>query len=593
MDVSGAARFCAVVAIGIAAVNPAAARRELLFFGAAALLAVLTYFCGLDAVGIPTNGDENVYIHIARKTAESGHWLPLAADIEHVRNTTPPLLFWQAIASTGGVADWTLWRLRLPNALYSIATAALLCALLRHLRQQWRSALLAPLIYLAFYSTYRYGRPLLTDAPEVFWLALPGVAVLWTRGALLDSKLLAPLLFGAVVGIACLYKSFALVVPFGLTLAGWQLDRHGYRFRESIVHAAPVILVGCVISLVVFAMWPLLDPDPGAIWRDFVLRENAGKFDGSGGAANYLKSFLWGEWSVWSLMGALLANGGLLAPILLVLMIDAWRRRHSLSSEERLLWIWVIAYFIAYSIPSQRSGRYLLPVMPALAALAALAWTRLPRLAFVVTVAVATALAGAFAIFSMLIVRQAHGELVFSAQYWLVIAAAVALGGVSLAVPRLSRSTAPVLAILLPLAMGLSLSSYAAAPGPYTAATRERLRGEAVFVPCNFLASEEAHRFLLPGADIRSYAEEDRLAADALAARYRFFAAFVPLDQEPQCNGCRVLDERYVVRARHTATTADETPVSQVVRHFFEREVLFESSRAPINPPPYQEACAR
>jgi hypothetical protein len=231
--------------------------------------------------------------------------------------------------------------------------------------------------------------------------------------------------------------------------------------------------------------------------------------------------------------------------------------------------------------------------MPALAALAALSWPRLPRLVFVVVVALATALAGTFAIFSILLVREADGNLVFSTQYWLVIVGAVVLGTVSLAVPRLSRPVVPPLTILLMLAMGLSLSSYAAPPGPYTPGTRESLRGKAVFVPCNFLASEEADRFLLPGADIRSYYEGDELTAEALATRYRFFAAFVPLDQKPGCDGCRVLDQRYVVRARHTATTADETPVSQIVRHFFEREVLFESTRAPIDVPPYHEACAR
>lgn len=573
--------------------SPEAGRRESLFLGAATLLAVLAYLYGLDNVGIPSNGDENVYIHIARKTAESGHWLPLAADIEHVRNTKPPLLFWQAMASTGDGAEWTLWRLRLPSALYSLATAALLFALLRHLRREWRMASLAALVYLAFYSTYRYGRPLLTDGPEVFWLMLPGFAVLWTRGALLDSKVWAPLLFGVAVGIACLYKSFALIVPFGLTLGGWHLERQGYRLRESIAHAAPAILLASVLALGVFALWPLLDPDPGAIWRDFVLRENAGKFDSSAGAAHYVKSFLWGEWSVWSLFGALLADGGLLAPILLVLTIDAWRRRHSLSSEERLLWIWVLAYFIAYSIPSQRSGRYLLPAMPALAALAALAWSRLHRFAFVATVAVATALSGTLAVFSVLLVRQTGGGLMLPFEYWLVVGCAVALGVASLVVPRFARSSAPVLSVLLLLAMGLSLNSYAASPGPYTAATRERLRGESVFVPCNFLAAEEAHRFLLPGADIRSYREKDELTVDALAARYRFFAAFVPLDQTPQCSGCRVLDERYVVRGRHTATTAGETPVSLLIRHFFEREVLFESTRAPADPPPFVEACAR
>jgi 4-amino-4-deoxy-L-arabinose transferase-like glycosyltransferase len=574
-------------------VSTHAARLETLFFSIAALLAAFTYLYGLGDVGIPSNGDENVYIHIARKTAESGRWLPLASDIESVRDTKPPLLFWQGIVSTGGGANWTLWRLRLPNALYSLATAALLFALLRHLRSEWRVASLTALVYLAFYCTFRYGRPFLTDAPEVFWLATVGVAVLWTRGALLDSKVLAPLLFGAALGIACLYKSFALILPVGLAVVGWQLERHGYRIRESLAHAAPVIALSSAIAVAIFALWPLLDPDPGAVWRDFVLRENGGKFGNGAGETHYARTLLWGDRSVWSLFGALLANGGLLAPIVLALIIDAWRLRRSLSSEERLLWIWVIAFFVAFSIPAQRSGRYLLPAMPALAALAALAWLRLPRIAFLASAALATAAAAAMGIVSALLIRQAGGELTLPAQYWLAIGCAVLLGTASLAVPRLAPATAPLLAVVLPLAAGISLSSYAAPPGPYSAATRERLRGEAVFIPCNFLEAEEAHRFLLPGADIRSYAEADALTPDALAARYRFFAAFVPLGETPRCDGCRVLDERYVVRSRHTAAAAGETPARQLMRHLLEREVLFESARAPPRPPPFLEACER
>ena len=562
-------------------------------FAAAALLAVFTYFYGLGDVGIPSNGDENVYIHIARKTLEGGHWLPLAGDIEHVRNTKPPLLFWQGMAATGGGAEWTLWRLRLPNVLYSIATALLLFALVRHLQGQWRAAALAALLYLGFYSTYRYGRPFLTDAPETFWLMLPAVAVLWTRGSLLDSRLRAPLLFGIAVGIACLYKSFALVIPVSFALLGWSLERHNYRARESLTHAIPAIAILAVTAVGIFCLWPLFDPEPAAIWRDFVLRENGGKFTNDSGLWHYVAALLWGSWSVESLFGALLANGGLLAPVLLALMIHAWRERRTLTGEERLLWIWVIAFFIAFSLPSQRSGRYLLPVMPALAALLALRWERLYQTGFVVTVALATVLTGSFALFAWLLVREPGSSLALPVELWLVLALALLLGSGSLLVPRLSRATAPVLAILLSLAMGLSLGAYAGPPGPYSAATRARLRGEAVFVPCNFLAAEEAHRFLLPGADIRSYWEEDAVTPDTLAAHYRFFAAFVPLDQVPGCNGCRVVDERYVVRGRHTAGAAGDAPVAQLVRHFFEREVLFESTRGAAAPPPYVEACAR
>ena len=568
-------------------------RYESLLLGAALLLAILTYFYGLGDVGIPSNGDENVYIHIARKTLESGHWLPLATDIEHVRNTKPPLLFWQGMSSTDHGSQWTLWRLRFPNALYSVATAGLLFALLWRLQKQWRSAAVAALLYLGFYSTYRYGRPFLTNAPETFWLTVPGVAVLWTRGRLLDSRYFVPALFGIAVGIACLYKSFALVVPFSLTLAGWNLERHGYRVRESLTHGVPAVLIAGVTALAIFALWPLLDPDPGAIWHDFVLRENAGKFDSSAGLVNYLGSFFWGSWSVWSLFGALLANGGLLAPILLALIIQAWRQRHSLTMEERLLWIWVIAYFVAFSIPSQRSGRYLLAAMPALAALGALAWSRIHRAGPMTVAVVATLLALGFGFFSVLLIHQTGGDLALPVEFWLVIACVLILGASSIIVPRLQGSTTLLFPILLSLAMGISLNAYAGFPGPYTAATRDRVHGESVFVPCNFLAAEEAHRFLLPGADIRSYAEGDGLSLNELAAHYRFFAAFVPLDHPSVCDGCQVIDARYVVRGRHTATTAGHATIGELAQDFFEREVLFESTRAPDEPPPFEEACAR
>jgi hypothetical protein len=56
-----------------------------------------------------------VYIHIARMTAESGHWLPLQSEIVDTRNTKPPLLFWQAMAAGGWGHHWSLFALRLPS----------------------------------------------------------------------------------------------------------------------------------------------------------------------------------------------------------------------------------------------------------------------------------------------------------------------------------------------------------------------------------------------------------------------------------------------------------------------------------------------
>ena len=56
-------------------------------------LAAALYLFGLGSSYAPTNGDEMVYIHIARMTAESGHWLPLQSEIVDTRNTKLPIPF--------------------------------------------------------------------------------------------------------------------------------------------------------------------------------------------------------------------------------------------------------------------------------------------------------------------------------------------------------------------------------------------------------------------------------------------------------------------------------------------------------------------
>src|SRR5258708_16453485 len=80
--------------------GPRGSGSSLAWQGLVALLAVGTYFYGLDGQHIPKNGDEWPYEHIARLTAESGRLLPLRSELPSMRHTQPPLLFWQWIAST-------------------------------------------------------------------------------------------------------------------------------------------------------------------------------------------------------------------------------------------------------------------------------------------------------------------------------------------------------------------------------------------------------------------------------------------------------------------------------------------------------------
>ena len=96
------------------------ARGLLMLYGLAIILALFTYFYSLDSQHIPKNGDEYPYEHITRMTAASGHWLPLQSELPELRNTKPPLLFWQGITSTNWGTDWSLWSLRWPSVIYTL-----------------------------------------------------------------------------------------------------------------------------------------------------------------------------------------------------------------------------------------------------------------------------------------------------------------------------------------------------------------------------------------------------------------------------------------------------------------------------------------
>jgi len=109
---------------------------------------LVVYLFGLGGSYAPTNGDEMVYIHIARMTAESGHWLPLQSEIAGMRNTKPPLLFWQAIAAGDWGNNWSLWALRLPSIVYTFLTTALLAFFTHRISGNLRTACIAAAVYL-------------------------------------------------------------------------------------------------------------------------------------------------------------------------------------------------------------------------------------------------------------------------------------------------------------------------------------------------------------------------------------------------------------------------------------------------------------
>lgn len=560
-------------------VNPS---RFSLWYIAALLLAVFTYFYGLDSQYIPKNGDEYPYEHITRLTADSGHLLPLQSQLENMRNTKPPLLFWQGIASTGGGKHWTLWDLRYPSVVYTLLTAALLFLLGHKLGGTRETGFIAALTFLAFFTTYRFGRPFLTNPPEVFWLFLPFFVLLyWPKS--FHSRLFVPLLLGISIGLAFLYKSFALGLPATLGLSAWYLHQRQYRVLEFIQQDALKVTLAITLALAMFGLWFAFDPAPMAVWKEFIIGENVGKFDPHG--PSYLFKLLWSSSSVWSYSAAFLTNAGLLTFIVCALLFVSWRKRHEMSKEQRLLWLWIAALFFSFLLPSQRSGRYLLAAMPAVALLCALNWQHISRKVFIATLLLCGAVLLGLTLLALRLQNAMTDELLYGYGFWLLIVTTACLLLAAIIVPEFIRPALNVVALLVLLTFAALLRPLDQHYALYSEVTQQAVQGKTVAVPCNFRAHDEGHRFLLPGADIVGYHQSQNLTVEQLAQRYDVFAVQLPLQtmiSDSACTQCSILGERLDIRGRQSSEELRDMFLhGHVFEHLFVREVLMSSSVSP------------
>lgn len=471
------------------------------------LLAGVVYAQWLGAAHIMRNGDEPIYAQITRCTAASGSWLPLRSDMPTMVNTKPPLLFWQGILSTHWGRDWSFVALRWPSLVWTFLTASLVGLLAWRIRGRDLSAgLLAAAVYLAFLSTYRYGRPFLTNPPETFWTTLCFFVMLWWRPRSFSSRLLVPTAIGAITGMALLTKSFAQLLPIGLGLAAWHLhevrrDDGSIDWHGLLTRSVPGLVWVAALSLGMFSLWFILDPDPAAIWNEFVIRENLGKINA--GHSNYLLALLWGRMSVWIYGLTWFHDAGVLALLLLGTFIRAWQHRREASREERLLWIVAAVWFLVFLVPTQRSGRYLLPVMPMLAVLITIHWRHLLSSAFMGTLAIAGVVLGLLVWISAGLTRSA--EHLLPSTHWPILVGSLALVAYGFIEPRRRGAAAVASALCVSLAVASGIRAFDGPQGVYPTEVVAQAVGRVVWVPRTFLASEEVQRVLLPGADVRGY----------------------------------------------------------------------------------------
>ena len=514
--------------------------RPALMWPALLLLTGALYLFGLGGPFAPTNGDEMVYIHIARMTAESGHWLPLQSELIGTRNTKPPLLIWQAIVASGWGSHWNLMALRLPSILYTFATTALLAFFAWRMSGKRRTACLAAVLYLLYFSTFRYGRVYLTSAPETFWLALPMWWVLWLRvkkepprsptacGSLppqganpapgsVRLSWLAYTLFGVAMGLGAAYKSFALVAPASAAIWCAMLWGEPQFNWKTVLRTTAGVTWSALLGVAIFALWFVLDPDPAAVWQEFIVAENAGKMSNPMG---YWQNAWNGPYPMWTQLLAYPVNAGLLAlaglgfgwlMIKRGVHISTYR---NLTPAQRVLVAWLLVWLIVFTIPSQRSERYVIPAMPALAIGMALLWQRIGRIwSFATLLLLAPAL--------VLLARIAWviGELDVGSPLLSEIALLVAGLGL-LAVflglfnARWTRNLSLLACATVYASFSLMVAPLSHPDADYSDAVHAQLNGKRVAVPNGFTGQYENYHFVLPGAKITPFDAEGRNAGE-------------------------------------------------------------------------------
>jgi len=523
------------------------------------LLAVVAYLYSVDGLYIPHIGDEAPYIEITRLTAESDEWLPLRT-APGLENTKPPGLFWLGIVTTRWAESFTLFRLRFPIVVCTFLSAGLTFFVARRLTRDLECGYLAGLTFLGFFSSYQYGRPFLTNLPETLFVFLAFALVLPNVGDQCRERYWLWGLVGVSLGVACLFKSFALVAPVGLALTWSALVTQRFQWPAFLRFNVPRILLASCVALACFSMWPALDPEPAEILRHFVLEENVGKLGGNG----YLRGLFSGPYPLHRLWLGHLANAGLFALPLVYLVAVSVRDRARMSVDEKSLWILVLSFLFVYSVPGQRQENYLLPSVPALAVLIAMRWRhigsrwfRFFNLPAIAALAVLIPLLGAM-----------RNDVLPSESYasWQLALPVLALGGwIAVTIrPAMARYGFHALVFATFLAVSGAIAPFEGSAGRFAPARVAALAGRRVFVPESFIRRHERHRFLLPGARIESYDPRDIQAVTKLLGSGRIVVVHRGLG-ETDTGPFRVMARRLDLTSRHTR--------EQMWRIAFHREV--------------------
>ena len=305
------------------------------------------------------------------------------------------------------------------------------------------------------------------------------------------------------------------------------------------------------------------------------------------GGPSYWRTALTGGFSIWWQALALPQNALLLAPMVLWVLIDGLRRAPQAwvqwragqgAASTSVLWWFILVVSVFFMLPSQRSSRYLIPLMPMVAVLCALHIERGPALWHRLSLAASTVLSLAgLAVLGLFLWAGNRIELY---PLWGRMGLYLMLALQVLALLRLSMSVWRAPAVLHTgwvWLLGWVISLYGwfgmlSAPlhsgtNRYSITSQKQVAGLQLAVPSYFNGDFERWRFLLPSvARITPYpADELRVdathsPADTQAHLKTLLATHDAVvvharwqDPAPDCAalGCVVVQQRVALRGRH------------------------------------------
>jgi hypothetical protein len=264
-----------------------------------------------------------------------------------------------------------------------------------------------------------------------------------------------------------------------------------------------------------------------------------------------------------------------------------------------ILLSWLAVWLIVFTLPSQRSARYVIPAMPALAMLIAIYWQRIRRGWFVMSL-----LLCGFLIAALTRIVWAEHEFAIASSLEPGFALLVGLAGLlllggGLFRPAWTRACTVAACLAVYASFGISTASLNGSAGQYPKAVQAQLTHSRVAVPNSFNGEFERFEFLLPGNRFLPYVMEDRALTDSTAGARQLQTLLSshdaviwlqsnPTELMPPCApDCRVLGSRWDVKGRHRSGEIHAGNLWYPQRWLFRREWLVTSALTPgkVAPP--------